>query len=105
MWTAFVSVNQSYAPGDSLDSLTEAAQSAWPLTLELARKAEFLVAVYEGRPIMAWSVFDAYATEHTYETTGGTRPRKGFRTGSPVPVRPEWHDVPALRRGVAVKDS
>lgn len=101
MSVVFVSVKKSYQPGMDATALAEVAHRAWPLTLAVGSRMDHLIAVLGQKPLMAWSVLDAYATEETYETNGGPRPRIGFALGSPVPVAPQWHDVPAMRRGVA----
>lgn len=101
MSVVFVSVNQSYAAGMTADELARVAHRAWPLSLATASRMGYLVAVRNDLPLMAWRVLDAYTTEETYQTNGGPRPRIGFALGGPVPLKPEWHDVPAMRRGVA----
>lgn len=101
MAVVFVSVNQSYEAEMTADQLAAVAQRAWPLSLAVASRMHHLVAVRDNLPLMAWSVFDAYTTMETYQTNGGPRPRVGFALGAPVPLRPEWHSVPAMRRGVA----
>jgi len=101
MAVVFVSVNKTFESSMTIDELATAAYRAWPLTLAKAKDMTHLVAVREGKPLMAWNVLDAYATDETYETNGGPRPRVGFVLGSPVPLRPAWFDVPDLRRGIA----
>lgn len=101
MSVVFVSVNQSYNAAMTADELARVAHRAWPLSLDTGRRMEFLVAVHRDRPLMAWPVLEAYKTDETYETNGGPRPRIGFALGAPVPLKPDWHDVPSMRRGVA----
>jgi hypothetical protein len=101
MSVVFVSVNQSYESGMTADELVRVAHRAWPLSMATAGRMDYLVAVRENLPLMAWQVLDAYPTDETYQTTGGARPRIGFALGAPVPMKPEWHDIPAMRRGVA----
>lgn len=102
MSVVYVSVNQSYKPGASTDQLAAAAHSAWPLSLASAKGADHLVAVYEGDCLMAWPILDVYDSGETYSTNGGDRARVAFALGAPAPIRPAWHDVPALRRGCAI---
>lgn len=97
----FVSVNQSYEPSMSATALARVAHAAWPLTLANGKRMEHLVAAYEGHALMAWPILDVYLSDETYVTTGGDRPRIAFALGAPEPVRPEWQDIPTLRRGVA----
>lgn len=101
MSVVFVSVNQSYETGMTADQLAKVAHRAWPLSLATAARMDHLVAVRHDLPLMAWPVLDAYATDEDYQTNGGPRPRIGFALGAPIPLKPEWHDVPAMRRGVA----
>lgn len=103
MSTVFVSVNQTYTPEMTSDQLAEVAYKAWPLTLATGQKMEHLVAVYDGRALMAWRVLGAFASpDETYETNGGPRPRIAFALGSPVPLREKWVDAAfgKMRRGV-----
>lgn len=97
----YVSVNQSYLPGMNADQLAGNAHAAWPISLIKATETEVLVAVFDGRPLMAWPVLGAYVSEETYDTNGGPRSRIAFAFGAPVPIDPSWHEVPPLRRGVA----
>lgn len=101
----FVSVAQSYEPGMTTDDLVKVAQRAWAITETRGHEMTHLVAVFEGHPLMAWTVLDAYKTDETYKTSGSERPRIGFSLGSPVPVEPAWHFTreefgKKLRRGV-----
>jgi hypothetical protein len=98
----YVSVNQSYKPGASTDQLAAAAHSAWPLSLASTKGANYLVAVYKGDCIMAWPILGVYNSGDTYSTAGGERARVSFALGAPTPIRPAWHEVPALRRGCAI---
>lgn len=100
----YVSVNKSYKPPMTSDELALHAHAAWPISLAKAKEADVLVAVLDGRPLQAWRVLGAYSTDETYETNGGPRPRIAFALGAPVPVDPDWHDAPDLRRGIARKD-
>lgn len=101
MSVVFVSVNKSYEPGMNADELARVAHKAWPITLATGQRMDHLVAVLSGQPLMAWPVIDAYATDETYRTNGGPRPRIGFALGGPVPVRPEWNiPLDNMRRGV-----
>lgn len=100
----YVSVNQSFVTGMTADELAEHAHAAWPLSLAKGSETEVLVAVIGGQPLMAWKVLGAYVTDDTYETNGGSRPRIAFALGSPIPIDPAWHEVPALRRGVATAE-
>lgn len=102
MSTIYVSVNQSYDPGDSVDELAQAAHADWAISMASAERVRHLIAVYEGDCLMAWSVLGAYDSGRTYSTNGGDRPRIAFALGSPAPIQPAWHDVPALRRGCAI---
>ena len=102
MSTIYVSVNQSYEPGDSADRLAEAAHADWAISMASAAGVAHLVAVYEGDCLMAWPVVGAYESGHTYSTNSGDRARIAFALGSPIPIRPAWHDVPTLRRGCAI---
>lgn len=101
MSVVFVSVNQSYEAGMTADELARVSHRAWPLSIATASRMEFLVAVRHDRPLMAWHVLSAFTTDETYQTNGGARPRIGFALGGPVPLKPDWHEVPAMRRGVA----
>lgn len=101
MSVVFVSVNKSYESGMNADELAQVAHKAWPITLATGQRMDHLVAVLSGQPLMAWPVLDAYATDETYRTNGGPRPRIGFALGGPVPVRPEWNiALDNMRRGV-----
>ncbi|WP_413461396.1 hypothetical protein [Curtobacterium sp. CT11-133] len=100
MAVVFVSVNQSYQAGMDATELAAVAHRAWALSLARAQAMDHLVAVVQKKALMAWPVLDAYLTEETYSTNGGERPRVAFALGAPVPVRPEWHESPDLRRGV-----
>lgn len=101
----FVSVAQSYQPGMTAEELVKVAQRAWAVSERRGHEMTHLVAVYEGRPLMAWTVLDAYKTDETYKTSGSERPRIGFALGSAVPIEPGWHFSreefgKKLRRGV-----
>ena len=61
----FVSVAQSFERGMTTDQLMKVAQTAWAIS-----EMTHLVTVFEGRPIMAWQILDAYKTDETYKTPG-----------------------------------
>lgn len=101
----FVSVAQSYERGMSAEQLMKVAQKAWAISERRGHEMTHLVAVFEGRPLMAWQILDAYPTNETYRTSGSERPRIGFALGTPVPIEPAWHFSreefgKKLRRGV-----
>ena len=101
----FVSVHQSFDDAYTLAELEPWVASAWAITASKAERADRVVAVWDGTPIAAWRVRGAYATDETYRLSNGdTRPRVGLAVGDPLPILPDYYDVPALRRGVAVKE-
>jgi hypothetical protein len=104
MRVLFVSVNQSYETSMSMSQLARCAERAWPITRAKAGSCDQLVAGFHELPVGAWWAHGAYLTDETYSTTGGDRSRVGVVLGDVVPIRPEFHTSPALRRGVAVVD-
>lgn len=100
----YVSVNKSYDRSMTADDLAQHAHAAWPISLAKAESTDVLVAVLDAQPLMAWRVLGAYASNETYETNGGPRPRIAFALGSAIPIAPEWHEVPSLRRGIATEE-
>ncbi len=104
---AFVSVNKSITHDMTLHDVGIAARGNWPISLSKAKSCDTLVAVKAGVPVASWEVVDAYATEETYKTNGGERPRVAFVLGRPLPVLPEYlteFTAPQnLRRGIATE--
>ena len=100
----FVSVQQSFDSGFSLAQLEPWVASAWAVSVSKASVVDRVVAVVDGEPVACWRVRGAFATDEVYRLSNGdTRPRVGVALGDPLPILPEYREVPALRRGVAVK--
>lgn len=97
----FVSVNKTFDPTFTLSQLEPWVERAWAMTVAKASGCDRVVAVYAGTPVACWRIRSTFATEETYETTGGERPRVGLSLGEPLPVLPAYLAVPALRRGSA----
>ena len=100
---AFVSVNQTFSSTMNVAQVAEVARTARPLSRATARECDTLGAVARGGAGASWRVLDAYATDETYETNGGPRPRIAFDLGEALPVLPEYGEFNALdnlRRGV-----
>jgi hypothetical protein len=100
----FVSVNKSFDPSMTMSQLARCAEKAWAVSLPKARSCDRLVAVKEGNPLASWELHGAYPTDEKYETTGGDRARIGLVLGDPVPLLPQYFEIPGLRHGVAVVD-
>jgi hypothetical protein len=100
--TAFVSVNQSFDPHQTVAELEFYAAGNWAIGVTKAIEAERVVAVFEGYPVAAWRSRGAYAVDETYIVVDQERPRVAFALADPLPLIPEYRDVPALRRGIAI---
>jgi hypothetical protein len=100
----FVSVNQTFEPGMSLAALEPRVAQAWAITVAKAASCDRVVAVYEATAVAAWRLRGAYPTAETYSTTGGDRARIALSLGEPLPVLPEYHTAPILRRGSATAE-
>jgi hypothetical protein len=101
----FVSVAQTFDETGTLAELEPWVERAWPLTVSKAASCDRVVAVFCGEPVGAWRLRGAFPTDETYVVSRGeTRPRIGLALGDPLPILPAYRDVPALRRGVCVKE-
>lgn len=101
----YVSVNDSYDEGGTMNEVTRAAFGDWPRTLASAQEVDIVVAVKQRHAIAAWEVLDAFRTESNYITPGGERPRVAFAFGQNVPLDPVLHEVPVeFRRGCAIAE-
>lgn len=101
----YVSVNDSYDEGGTMNEIARAAFGDWPRTLASAQEVDIVVAVKRRHAVAAWEVLDAFRTESTYTTPGGERARVAFAFGQSVPLDPVLHEVPAeFRRGCAIAE-
>jgi len=100
----FVSVNQSFNRAATLPQLEPWVERGWAISVAKASACDRVVAAAEGRPVAAWRLRGAYPTDETYIVGTSTRPRVGLSLGDPLPLLPEYFDMPALRHGVATKE-
>lgn len=97
----FVSVNKTFSPSFTLAELEPWVERAWAMTVAKASACDRVVAVYDQVPVGCWRIRSVFATQETYETTGGPRQRVGLSLGEPLPVLRAYTEVPVLRRGSA----
>lgn len=101
----YVSINESYDDGGTMNDAALAAFGDWPRTLASAQEVDIVVAVKTRHAIAAWEVLGTFRTESTYTTPGGERPRVAFAFGQNLPLDPALHEVPAeFRRGCAIAE-
>lgn len=98
----FVSVNRSFDPRFTLSQLEPWVDRAWAMTVAKAASCDRVVAVAFNSPVACWRIRNAFPSKHTYQTTGGERPRVELSLGEPLPVLPEFREIPSLRHGAAV---
>lgn len=97
----FVSVARSFDSSFTLAQLEPWVSSAWATTVAKAEACDRIIAVADNQPVGAWRVRGAYPTDESFRLSNGDeRPRVGLSLGDPLPILPEYLDVPLMRRGV-----
>ena len=102
MRALYVSVDNSYTPGDSVADIHEQVQGEWNVTPREASSADLLVPVADGHPVgVAWEI---RAAIHGTQPQASGAPRAIVVTmGHAHPTADRLPDVaPELAHGVAL---
>lgn len=104
MKALYVSVNETYKPGDStLASIALDSSAAWRISRSKAEECAVVVAMYKGTPLAAWELVGTYTHDHDWDSTGHMKKKRtGLLYGQPIPLDPRLHRDPPLRSGVTV---
>lgn len=103
MRVLFVSINQQPLSKMTLDDLRVAASESWHITRAHAETCDYVVAMYRGYPVAAWTLEGSYKAERPEDAKARTW--TGLLLGTPVPVQPLFHTAqPVLRNGACSMD-